>query len=90
MGFPTPIRQWLMTPEAKPLFDAIRDRKGFLAQYVNLDEMEPLFNRHLSNQEDATDRIWRLLGLQLWGDLFITGKRERWWDGVMAASPMGV
>jgi asparagine synthase (glutamine-hydrolysing) len=76
MGFPTPIRQWLMTPEAKPLFDAIRDRKGFLAQYVDLDQMEPLFDRHLANQEDATDRIWRLLGLQLWGDLFITGKRQ--------------
>ena len=83
MGFPTPLRQWLMSPEAKPLFDAIRDRKGFLAQYVDLDQMEPLFNRHLANQEDATDRIWRLLGLQLWGDMFITGKRDRWWDGVM-------
>jgi asparagine synthase (glutamine-hydrolysing) len=86
MGFPTPIRHWLMTPEAKPLFDAVRDRKGFLAQYVNLDEMEPLFNRHLANQEDATDRIWRLLGLQLWGDIFINGKRDRWMDGVMASA----
>jgi asparagine synthase (glutamine-hydrolysing) len=79
MGFPTPMRQWLMSPEAKPLFDAIRDRKGFLAQYVDLDQMEPLFERHLANHEDATDRIWRLLGLQIWGDIFITGKRDRWW-----------
>ena len=23
-----------------------------------------------------TDRIWRLLNLQLWGDIFITGKRS--------------
>jgi asparagine synthase (glutamine-hydrolysing) len=84
MGFPTPMRQWLMTPEAKPLFDAVRDRKGFLAQYVDIDQMEPLFARHLANQEDATDRIWRLLGLQLWGDLFITGRRDRWWNGAMA------
>jgi asparagine synthase (glutamine-hydrolysing) len=82
MGFPTPIRQWLMRPEAKPLFDALRDRKGFVAQYVDLDEMEPLLERHLANQEDATDRIWRLINLQIWGDIFITGNRDRWWSGV--------
>ena len=27
---------------------------------------------------DATDRMWRLLNLQIWGDVFLTGKRERW------------
>ena len=39
-----------------------------------------------SGREDATDRIWRLLTLQLWGDMFLTGKREERWDGVMAAA----
>ena len=39
----------------------------------------------MSGQEDATDRIWRLLNLQLWGDLFLTGKRDERWDGLMAA-----
>ena len=31
-------------------------------------------------------RIWRLLNLQLWGDLFITGRRDRWWDGIAVGS----
>jgi hypothetical protein len=26
--------------------------------------------------EDSTDRIWRLLNLQLWGDLFLTGRKN--------------
>jgi hypothetical protein len=34
--------------------------------------------------EDATDRLWRLLNLQLWGDVFLTGKRDRWWNGALA------
>jgi asparagine synthase (glutamine-hydrolysing) len=36
-----------------------------------------LIDRHRSGREDATDRIWRLLNLQLWGDLFLTGRREQ-------------
>ena len=39
-----------------------------------------------AGREDATDRIWRLLTLQLWGGIFLTGKRDECWDGVMAAA----
>jgi asparagine synthase (glutamine-hydrolysing) len=83
MGFPTPIRQWLMSPQAQPLFNAVRDSNGFVSKYVSLEELKPLIERHMSNQEDATDRLWRLLNLQVWGDLFITGQRDKWWDGIL-------
>ena len=82
MGFPTPLRQWLLDPRADALYDALRDRDGFVASYLDLNEVESLIHRHRSGFEDATDRIWRLINLQLWGDLFFTGRRERWWDGV--------
>jgi asparagine synthase (glutamine-hydrolysing) len=78
MGFPTPIRQWLRDPRADPLYSAIQDRQGFLASLLNLDEVDGLIARHRAGVEDATDRIWRLINLQVWGDLFLTGKRERW------------
>ncbi len=84
MGFPTPLSQWLRDDKAGVLFQALLDRKSFLASYLNLDEVKLLLDRHRSGQEDGTDRIWRLLNLQLWGDLFITGKRNRWWDGIAA------
>lgn len=83
MGFPTPVRQWLLDRRAEPLYAALRDRHGFLASIVDREVLESLITRHLSKQEDATDRLWRLLNLQLWGDLFLTGRRERWWNGVM-------
>jgi asparagine synthase (glutamine-hydrolysing) len=90
MGFPTPIRKWLMSPQAQPLFAALEDPNGFVAKYVSLSELNPLIRRHLGNQEDATDRLWRLLNLQLWGDLFITGKRDKWWDGILSREPAAV
>jgi asparagine synthase (glutamine-hydrolysing) len=68
MGFPTPIREWL-----KGSGDWTRrllDRDGFLAAHVDLAEVSTLLARHERGQVDATDRIWRLLNLQIWGDLY--------------------
>jgi asparagine synthase (glutamine-hydrolysing) len=85
MGFPTPVRQWLLDDRAAPLYAALRDRKGFLASIVSGTALDDLIVRHQGGREDATDRLWRLLNLQLWGDLFLTGRRDRWWNGVMPA-----
>lgn len=83
MGFPTPLKDWLRDARAEQLFSAILSRDGFVAEYLDRKEMEGLINRHRSGIEDATERLWRLLNLQLWGDVFITGKRERWANGVL-------
>jgi asparagine synthase (glutamine-hydrolysing) len=83
MGFPTPIRQWLLDRRAQPLYEALRDKNGFLAGLINREALETMVSRHLSGQEDATDRLWRLLNLQLWGDLFLTGRAERWCNGIL-------
>jgi asparagine synthase (glutamine-hydrolysing) len=77
MGFPTPLRKWLLDPRAEPLYAALRSRDGLLAAYLDMHEVEALIHRHRSGREDATDRIWRLVNLQLWGDLFLTGRRKR-------------
>jgi asparagine synthase (glutamine-hydrolysing) len=86
MGFPTPIRQWLLDARADRLYDILRARDGLLAAYIDSTVLDRLLDRHRSGQEDATDRIWRLLNLQIWGDLFLTGKRDERWDGLMARS----
>jgi asparagine synthase (glutamine-hydrolysing) len=83
MGFPTPLRQWLLDPKADGLYRILRAKDGLLAQYIDADQLDRLIDRQRSGAEDATDRIWRLLTLQLWGDLWITGKREERWDGLM-------
>jgi asparagine synthase (glutamine-hydrolysing) len=78
MGFPTPLRQWLLDPRAEPLYAALRSRDGLLAAYLDRGEVEALIDRHRAGREDATDRIWRLMNLQVWGDLFLTGRRDLW------------
>ena len=86
MGFPTPIRQWLQDGRAQAMLARLLDRNGFIAAYLNLPVVEKLLEGNQSGSIDATDRIWRLLNLQLWGDVFFTGRRTGVWDG-SAASP---
>ena len=74
-------------PRAKTVYDTLTDSSGFLASIVDKEALENLISRHLHREEDATDRLWRLLNLQLWGDLFLTGRPERWWKGMMPAEP---
>jgi asparagine synthase (glutamine-hydrolysing) len=86
MGFPTPIKPWLREARASAMVDSLLRRDGFVAAYLNLPEIERLLERHRSGTIDATDRIWRLLNLQLWGDLFFTGRRERVLEGAVPIS----
>jgi asparagine synthase (glutamine-hydrolysing) len=85
MGFPTPLRQWLLDPRAKPLYAALTNPSGFLSSIIDRQTLDSLISRHLHQQEDMTDRLWRLLNLQVWGDLFLTGRRECWWQGMLSA-----
>jgi asparagine synthase (glutamine-hydrolysing) len=89
MGFPTPIRDWFRTPQADALFALLRSPDGLLAGYVDRAEVDGLIAKQKAGVEDATDRLWRLLNLQLWGDLFITGRRSRVEDGWMAGAAAG-
>jgi asparagine synthase (glutamine-hydrolysing) len=77
MGFPTPLRQWLREDRSDPLFDLLRDREGIIASLVRRDALETLIESHRSGHQDCTDRLWRLINLQIWGDLFLTGRRNR-------------
>ena len=76
MGFPTPLRSWLLEDRAAPLYAMLRAPDGLIAEHLDMDAVDALLTRHQSGVEDATDRIWRLLNLQLWGDAFLSGKRH--------------
>jgi asparagine synthase (glutamine-hydrolysing) len=71
MGFPTPLRRWLMQPEAERIYRLLLQTDGLLAGVLDLHTVSDMIQRHRSGSIDATDRIWRLLNLQLWGELFL-------------------
>jgi asparagine synthase (glutamine-hydrolysing) len=83
MGFPTPMRTWLLDKRADPLFSLLLDRNRMLGEYVDLSYVETLLQKQRNGVEDATDRIWRLLNLQLWGDIFLRGKQDEHWGGLL-------
>jgi asparagine synthase (glutamine-hydrolysing) len=79
MGFPTPLKDWLLRPGAAELFSYLQAPGGLLASYTRADCLAQLLDRHRNGVEDATDRIWRLLNLQIWGDIHLTGRtRDAW------------
>jgi asparagine synthase (glutamine-hydrolysing) len=86
MGFPTPITAWLLRPEASTIRDYLRDPNGLLATYTNAAYLNDVIEKHDRGVHDATDRIWRLLNLQVWGDMYLTGRREQFWEGLMPAA----
>jgi asparagine synthase (glutamine-hydrolysing) len=76
MGFPTPLRQWFRDPGANSLLMSLTRRDSFLASILDVGQIERLLINDRKGVEDGTDRIWRLLNLQLWGDIFLKGKSE--------------
>ena len=65
MGFPTPLRPWLLEEGARPWLDALTDPDGLLAAYTDRERRSMSCCRVTGIcMRDATDRIWRLLNLQ--------------------------
>lgn len=86
MGFPTPIRQWLRAEAANGILEGLLERDGFVAEYLHPEPVAKLMECHRGGTLDATDRLWRLLNLQIWGDLYFTGRRERAWETAPAVT----
>jgi asparagine synthase (glutamine-hydrolysing) len=86
MGFPTPLRTWLSEERSAFLHDYILDPGGLVSQYLDTGQIRPVLERHRRRQEDATHRIWRLLTLQVWGDVFLTGRKVDWLEQSLGKS----
>jgi asparagine synthase (glutamine-hydrolysing) len=76
MGFPTPLRQWLSGAAGAQQYAGLRAPDAFVAEFLDRAELNTILDRHEGGVEDATDRIWRLMNLDAWGEIFIKGNRE--------------
>jgi asparagine synthase (glutamine-hydrolysing) len=76
MGFPTPLRDWLRQKRAEPLLNMLLSSKGLVGEYLRPEAVRSLVERHRAGVEDGTDRLWRLINLEIWGQLFLRGHRE--------------
>ena len=89
MGFPTPLRAWLQTQRAEPLLALLRapDSHPF-PNIIRPEAVQSLIQKQTEGVEDATDRIWRLLNLQIWGKIFLEGDRNARFGELMGQSAM--
>ncbi len=74
MGFPTPIKSWLLHPSADGIYQELQAPDTLLSEYLDRRALSDLISRHRSRAEDATDRIWNLYTLQTWGNIFLGGR----------------
>ena len=84
MGFPTPLRAWLRQERAMPLYELLRKPDTLLAEYCDREALERLMTSHQTGSVDATDRLWRLLNFQIWGEVFLRGRRTEVEDALAA------
>jgi len=76
MGFPTPLKNWLLDPRANALYTKLQEPDGFIASYLDMGRVKTMIEQHRNRTIDATDRIWRLLNLQYWGEIFLTARGQ--------------
>jgi asparagine synthase (glutamine-hydrolysing) len=88
MGFPTPLRAWLQTQRAEPLLALLRAPDSIVSEYIRPEAVQSLIQKQTEGVEDATDRIWRLLNLQIWGKIFLEGDRNARFGELMGQSAM--
>jgi asparagine synthase (glutamine-hydrolysing) len=74
MGFPTPLKKWLLQPSAESVYRELNAPDSLISEYLSRPNVAALIDRHRSGIEDATDRIWNLLNLQKWGNIFLRGQ----------------
>lgn len=75
MGFPTPLRAWLDGPFQKPVRALLTDSRSFIGQILDPTVIRHLLDRGAAGREDTTDRLWRLLVLELWGRRFFAPQK---------------
>ncbi|MCX6701983.1 MAG: asparagine synthase C-terminal domain-containing protein, partial [Candidatus Zambryskibacteria bacterium] len=69
LGFPTPMRYWL-NKDRTDVYDTII-KNEYIKTHMNIDYIENLINEHNLKNVDNSRKIYLLLVLALWYDVFI-------------------
>jgi asparagine synthase (glutamine-hydrolysing) len=75
MGFPTPLRAWLAGQQLDIVERMLLEPKSLARGLFKPAGLRTLFAQHRAMAKDHTDRIWRLLNLEIWHRVFVDGDR---------------
>lgn len=71
VGFSTPLVSWLRGPQLETIQDMLLGHRSLSRGLFQPEGVERLFHEHRANQYDHSDRIWRLLNLEIWQCVFL-------------------
>jgi asparagine synthase (glutamine-hydrolysing) len=71
LGFPTPYSQWLSGSQVDIVKDLLLEERTVNRGLFKSESVERLFVEHRTNLRDHSDKLWRLLNLEIWHRVFI-------------------
>ncbi len=74
LGFPTPVRDWF-TADRQSVYDTIL-KNSYIKQKMNTIYIQKLIDDHIAKSADNSRKIYALLMLALWYDIFIENKNK--------------
>jgi asparagine synthase (glutamine-hydrolysing) len=73
MGFPTPFREWLTGRQLEEVERLLLEPRSLERDLFRPDAVRQYLTQHRACQAGHSDKIWRLLNLELWHRVFIDG-----------------
>jgi asparagine synthase (glutamine-hydrolysing) len=71
MGFPTPWRAWLSGPQFSWVEQLLTASRAVERRLFKPEAVRSLLSEHRLRKRDHTDRLWRLINLELWCQVFL-------------------
>ena len=71
MGFPTPWSRWLQGKQLEEVEQMLTSERSLERGLFQLDALRRIFAEHRHLKRDHTDRIWRLMNLEMWHRVFV-------------------
>jgi asparagine synthase (glutamine-hydrolysing) len=70
LGFPTPLSDWLKRDDVIGLYDTVL-RNSYIRSHFDIPSIEKLIQDHLTGRADNSRKIYLLLSLSIWYNVFI-------------------
>lgn len=76
-GFPTPWSEWLGGPRLNHIQDLLCEARSVDRGLFDINAVKKILHEHRVGHRDHSDRIWRLLNLELWHRVCLEGDSKR-------------
>lgn len=77
MGFPTPWAQWLQGDQLNEVEQMLTSDRSLARGLFRSDALRRVFAEHRKRLRDHTDRIWRLMNLEVWHRVFVDAEAPK-------------